>query len=65
MKTKMTINPKNTEKDGLLQVAIKQGYVSQKCNLAGGLIMALVSEGQNPCDECNADRKICLGSPKK
>lgn len=64
MKTKMTTNPIDTKKDPLLQMAISQGYVQKGCNLAGGLIMALVNDGQNPCDECNADRKKCGGSDK-
>ena len=26
--------------------------------------MALVNSGDNPCNECNADRKKCGGKPK-
>ena len=65
MKTKMTTKPIDTKKDSLLQMAISQGYVQKGCYLAGGLIMALVNSGQNPCDECNADRKKCGGSNKQ
>lgn len=61
----MTTNPVDTKKDPLLQMAIQQGYVPPKCNLAGGLVMALVNSGDNPCAECNADRKRCEGRPKK
>lgn len=64
MKTKMTMNPIDTKKDNLLQMAIQQGYVPPKCNLAGGLVMALINDGENPCNDCNADRKKCGGSPK-
>jgi hypothetical protein len=53
MKTKMTLNPIDVNKDMLLQMAISQGYVSKNCLLAGGLVMALVNEGKNPCDGCS------------
>jgi len=64
MKTKMTMNPIETKKDTLLQMAISQGYVPPKCNLAGELVMALVNSGEDPCAECNADRNKCGGKPK-
>ena len=60
----MDIKPKDTKKDMLLQMAIQQEYVPPKCNLAGGLIMALQNSGQDPCAECNADRNKCGGRPK-
>lgn len=59
MQTKMTINPINTENDMLLQGAIAQGYVLKGCCLAGVVVIALVHEGQNPCEGCNADRREC------
>ena len=64
MKTKMTTKPIDTKKDNLLQMAIQQGYVPLKCNLAGGLVMALMNDGVDPCVECNADRNKCGGRAK-
>jgi hypothetical protein len=45
----------------LLQLCINQGYVPEGCTLDGGLVLALVNEGEDPCKECNEDRKICGG----
>ena len=46
-----------------LQMAINQGYVPPKCNLAGGLVMALMNSGEDPCAGCNANREKCGGRP--
>ena len=39
--------------DSMLEMAIQQGYVPKECQLASGLVMALVNSGKNPCDGCN------------
>ena len=62
---KMGERNKSVKEDPLLQLAISRGYVPPKCNLAGGLIMALMNSGEDPCAGCNADRKKCGGRPKK
>lgn len=51
--------------DAPLQMAVMQGYVSEKCSLDGGLVMALVNSGKDPCDGCNMDRKKCGGRNSK
>ena len=58
---KIIIGNKNPENDVLLEMAINQGYVSKKCKLPGGLVMALQNSGEDPCAGCNHDRNECEG----
>jgi len=51
--------------DIMLEMAIGQGYVPKDCYLKGGLVIALVNEGKDPCVGCNLDRTICHGRPCK
>lgn len=52
--------PKN---DFQLEMAINQGYVPPKCLLLGGLVMALINSGEDPCKGCHMDRVKCGGRP--
>ena len=51
------------------QMMIAQGYVPSTCtlpiNIAGPLIFAFVNKGEDVCSECNMDRTVCKGRPKK
>ncbi len=49
--------------DTMLKMAIGQGYIPATCIADGGLVMATVSEGKDPCKGCNHDRNICKGRP--
>ena len=42
------------EKDHMLGMMIKQGYVPEDCVLDGELVLTLVNEGETPCIGCNA-----------
>ena len=50
---------------GLLQMAIRQGYVPSSCTLNGKLVMALINSGEDPYKGCNMDRTKCGGRPKR
>lgn len=39
--------------DSLLELAKQQGYVPKECEMDGGLVMALINDGQKPCTGCN------------
>jgi len=43
---------KKDSKDLLLEMCIKQGYVSKGCRLSGQMVFMLVNTGKNPCDGC-------------
>ena len=47
--------------DNLLELCKKQGYVPEGCRLSGHLILSIVNDQDDPCRECNEDRKICGG----
>ena len=51
------------------QMMIQQGYVPVTCTLddqiAGSLIYSMTSAGKDVCAECNHDRNICKGRPKR
>ncbi len=51
--------------DMLLDMAKNQGYVPKGCYLDGPIVMALTTEGTDPCNGCNLDREKCGGRPKK
>ena len=59
------IMKRNGQEDMLLKMAKGQGYVPQKCGLAGEIVMGLINSGKNPCIGCNSDRQICGGRPKQ
>lgn len=50
--------------DPIRDLAIKQGYVPEKCDLNGTIVMLLVNEGTDPCAGCNVERSVCGGRPK-
>ena len=54
-----------TKTDHLLEMAIMQGYVPKTCTLNGGLVMALMNSGEDPCSGCNMDRIKCGGRAKR
>lgn len=54
-----------TEKDGMREMCIQQGYVPVKCKLPGLLIFALINKGENPCHGCNIDREECESKVNK
>lgn len=56
---------KSNEPDLKLMMAKGQGYVPEGCILDGGLVMACVFEGQDPCADCNVSRHECGGRPNK
>jgi len=51
------------------ELMVKQGYVPSTCtlpdDLAGPLIYSEICAGRSPCWDCNADRNVCKGQPKK
>ena len=47
-----------------LEMSKQQGYVTQDCYLNGMVVLALVSEGEDPCAGCNLDREVCHGREK-
>ena len=47
--------------DTFLSMAKRQGYVPQTCLLGGMVVMAIVKDGKDPCEGCNADRIKCKG----
>ncbi len=51
--------------DGMLRIAIGQGYVPATCLLGGMIAMAEVQDGKNPCHGCNGPREKCNGKPKR
>lgn len=54
----------NKTTDGLLDMAIQQGYVPKGCKLKGEIVMGLIRSGQYPCRDCNSDRSQCQGTLK-
>ena len=53
---------KDAGEDALLKIAKERGYTKQGCSLPGALIMALMHEGECPCDRCNVS--TCKDFPK-
>lgn len=51
------------DKDIMLELVIKQGYVPAKCQMNGHMVLGLVNGGQDPCKGCNFDKLICKGRP--
>jgi len=51
------------EKDFWKDAMIKQGYVPEKCELAGQLIWGLINKSEDPCSGCNIPRTNCGGRP--
>lgn len=43
----------NAEKDIMLKMCKAQGYVKPECVLNGYAVMALTTQGKNPCHGCN------------
>lgn len=52
------------EKKEVENLAIKQGWVPPGCTLEFIHILSLMQDGQDPCEGCNEDRKICKGRSK-
>lgn len=52
------------DSDVMLKMAIQQGYVPKDCRLGGMVIMALTTDGKDPCIGCECDRGLCHGRPK-
>ncbi|KKL22060.1 hypothetical protein LCGC14_2439220 [marine sediment metagenome] len=47
--------------DMYLEMSINQGYVPKTCTQEGKYVWGAVNAGDNPCDRCDHDRKICGG----
>lgn len=50
--------------DYRLQIVIDQGYVPRTCLLGGALVMGLINNMKDPCEECDGPREICHGKEK-
>lgn len=48
-----------------LQMAIHQGYVQKGCLLGGGIVMGVISKGEDPCKGCICSRVKCGGRPER
>lgn len=42
-------------------MVVQQGYVPITCTMPGEMCWLLVQSQGNPCNGCNADRKVCNG----
>lgn len=51
--------------DMQLGMAKMQGYVPETCLLGGAIVMAEVTDGENPCWGCEGPRNKCKGKPKQ
>jgi len=51
--------------DAMRNMAIGQGYVPKTCLLNGFAVMALVTQGKDPCKGCNIDRSKCHGRSRE
>lgn len=47
------------------EMCVNQGYVPVTCTMDGLLCWLLVQKIGDPCNGCNADRKICKGRNKE
>lgn len=47
--------------DHMKQMCIKQGYVPEKCTLAGVIVWGLINRPEDPCAGCNENRNVCGG----
>jgi len=54
----------SANKDIMLELCIKQGYVPSTCKMNGQMVFLLVQK-EDPCAGCNMDRNVCKGRPKK
>ena len=55
-----------SKEDKYLAIAIREKKVPPTCLLDGELLFFLiVHEGTDPCLECNMNRQVCRGRPRK
>lgn len=50
--------------DLMLQICVRQGYVPSGCQLGGHVVLALTTDGKDPCIGCECPREICGGRDK-
>lgn len=63
-KTPMTrggLTSQPADEDGLLVAMKGQGYVPSGCYMDGGLVLALMNSGEDPCKGCRGNRGQCGG----
>jgi hypothetical protein len=51
------------KRDIQLQLAVHQGYVPSRCLLGGGIVLAEMRAGRDPCAGCDGPRVRCGGRP--
>lgn len=49
--------------DSLRDMLASQGEIPETCYLDGAVAWRLVSQGEDPCGTCDADRAVCGGRP--
>jgi len=58
-------DPDDTAKDAdlVLAACIQQGYVPERCRMAGFMVLGLINQQEDPCAGCHCARERCGGRP--